>query len=193
MGNSKFFYNKAKKKTKRKKNIIDRVDKKFDIQQTSINECLSIVQNEYQLEKNIKQSLETRAGSLLTVAGTLCVFALGKVSLAEMIKVVNQPISFIMAVKILSCFIFYLAYLLLIVNLLKVIGVDKYSKFEVKNIDADFIISNKLESSIKIIITYRDIITQYREQNKLKANKFKWAILNLAIVLASMAIYINIL
>ena len=93
------------------------------IEETAILEYLDIVKNEYETERNKKQSLENRAGLIMALLGAICIFLFEKVKLNDIFSLATLPLNFLILTKILSGLTVYAGLLFTMIMIIKTIAV----------------------------------------------------------------------
>lgn len=162
------------------------------IEETAILEYLDIVKNEYETERNKKQSLENRAGLIMALLGAICIFLFEKVKLNDIFSLATLPLNFLILTKILSGLTVYAGLLFTMIMIIKTIAVNKHHNFEVKSINDYLLGENRLTAVCKIIFTYRDIIIQHRELNEKRAKTLRRALYGISLTFVSFIIYLSI-
>ena len=167
--------------------------KMININNTAIAEYLEIVRSEYEIERNKKQSFENRAGLIMALLGAICIFLFEKIKLQDIISIMAAPLTFIELVKIVSGLAVYICFAYTMAMIVLTIIVKKQENFEVKSIDEDLLVEERLTALCKIIFTYRDIIVQHREQNEKRAKAFRKSLYGICGTLIAVIVYISLL
>lgn len=163
------------------------------VEDTAIEEYLEIVKNEYETERNKKQSFENRAGLIMALLGAICIFLFEKVELSDIIALMTISLTFTDLIKIISGLAVYGSFIFTIIMIIKTINVKQHSNFEVKSIDEILLAEQRLVALCKIIFTYRDIIIQHRELNEKRAFAFRMSLYGISITLISIIVYITLM
>lgn len=66
---------------------------KIPIDNTTILDCLDIMKHEYEIERNKRQSFETRSGLVITILAALCIFIFDRVSISDIFNICTSSIS----------------------------------------------------------------------------------------------------
>ena len=103
--------------------------------ETAIDKCLDILQSEYIIERNKKTSFESRAGVILALIGTFCVFLLENVEISDIFALIEMPLTFQSLVKIVSGILMYLCMLVSLEASLYILIAKKFMNFEVKSVN----------------------------------------------------------
>ena len=151
-----------------------------NLEDTPICEYLEIVKSQYEIERNKKLSFENRSGLLLTLLGVICVFLFNNIKLAEIISMLNIPLTFINLIKITSGISVYITFFFTLFAIMKTIIAKKHPNFELKNITIESFKENRVDALANIILSYIEIILGHRDLNE---NRSKWYIRSLYSVL----------
>ena len=174
------------------KNSVENIINKLNVDNMAISEYFEVVKNEYEIERNKKLSFENRAGIFLALIGTIGVFLFDKVEIKTIIPLFSVPLTFVVFLKIISCFLVYLSLAYTMLYLIKTITVKQHSNFEVKNIDEVLLAENRINALARIIFTYRDIICQHRQVNEERARTFKNSLYGVVVMLIATVMYISL-
>ncbi len=170
----------------------DEESQTIEVRDTAINEYFDIVKNEYEIERNKKQSFENRAGLILALLGAVGIFLFEHIDLKEVIILVTKSLNFLELMRIVLGFSIYISFLFTMVMIIKTITVKQHHNFEVKNIDEELIMEERTSSLIRLIFTYRDIIIQHRELNEIRAKTFRKSLYGICVTLITVIIYISL-
>ena len=140
--------------------------------ETAIDKCLDILQSEYIIERNKKTSFESRAGVILALIGTFCVFLLENVEISEISALIEMPLTFQSLVKIVSGILMYLCLLVSLGASLYILVAKKFMNFEVKSVNDELMAKQREDALKELINAYRDIISHHRMVNKKVAIAF---------------------
>lgn len=155
-------------------------------------EYLDIIKSEYEIERNKKQSFESRASLIITILGAICVFVFDKINFSQIYEITQKPLYLLGLIKIIFIAVVYLSFIFTIIMLLKAINVDKYENFEVSKIDEELITEARLLGVMRLVLTYKKIILNHREINEKKAKSLKKSFLGALVTIVSIVIYINL-
>lgn len=164
----------------------------IDIENTAMPEYLEVVKSEYEIERNKKQSFETRSGLLLTLLGAVLVFYFQSVKLSNIIALFSQPLTFIILLKILSGCSIYGLFLFTLISILQTLSAKKHDNFETKGINEQLLSENRKDALARLIFTYRDIISQHRMSNEKRAKWYIASLRSVLLLLLSTIIYISL-
>lgn len=165
----------------------------IDVDDTAMAEYLDIISNEYEIERNKKQSFENRAGLIMALMGTICIFLFEKVQLQDVYALTRLELTFINLIKIFSGLLVYIGFLYTFIMLIRIVSVNRYNNFDVRCIDEDLLTEYRTVAICRAILTYKDIIVQHRDQNEHKAATLRKALCGMAITIVAVIIYIAIL
>lgn len=165
----------------------------IDISCTAMVEYLEVVKSEYENERNKKQSFENRAGLIMALLGAICIFLFEQVKLSGIFQLMVAPINFLVLLKITSGLLVYISFGFTMVMIIKTIIVQKHDNFEVKGINEALLVEHRIGALCRIIFTYRDIISQHRERNELRAKAFRDSLYGVSVTLISIIVYVSIL
>ena len=163
------------------------------VEDTAIVEYVDIMKKEYEIERNKKQSFESRIGVIITLLGAICIFLFEKVRLKDVVTFMSLPLSFVDLLKIVSAMCAYVSFILAMVMAAKTIGIKQHPNFEVKSIDETLLSEQRMVSLCKVIFTYRDIIVQHRDLNEKRARDFKISLYSILTTLISLATYVTLM
>lgn len=165
---------------------------KIPIDNTTILDCLDIMKHEYEIERNKRQSFETRSGLVITILAALCIFIFDRVSISDIFELMKGPCTFIVLIKILSGVAIYISFILSLYFVIKTINVKTYKNLNVSAIDECFMGKPRIEGALELVQAYRDIITQHRNINQTSANDLKASIYCVAAAVSTIIIYVNL-
>lgn len=160
---------------------------------TSISECLDVAMHEYDLERSKKQSFDNRAGIIITVFVAIVIAIYDKIPVAEIFSSMSKPITFMLLIKIILACIVYLGLLLSFVFSVRVISVKQSENFDIKIVDSDFISSAKIQSVVKLLEIYLNLVLIHRENNENTARKLACSQWSMIISIISIIIYLVLL
>lgn len=158
----------------------------------SLEPYFELVQNEYQNERNRKQSLETRSGIVLTIIVAMVAIILDKIPFRGILEGMTELLSFIVLLKIVSGLLIYIFLIASVFYSFKTLTTTTYVAFNIANISNKKLGNIKNFELLSIITTYRDIIKKHREINEKKAKAFTLAIEQLIFCALCVVIYINL-
>lgn len=165
---------------------------KIPIDNTTILDCLDIMKHEYEIERNKRQSFETRSGLVITILAALCIFIFDRVSISDIFELMTGPCTFIVFIKILSGVAIYISFVLSLYFVIKTINVKAYKNLNVSAINECFMGKPRIEGALKLVHAYRDIIMQHRNINQTSANNLKASIYWVAVAVSTIIIYVNL-
>lgn len=163
-----------------------------NIDETAIPEYLEVVKSEYQIERNKKQSFETRSGLLLTLLGAMSIFYFQSVKLTDIIHLFSQPLTFMLLMKILAGCCMYGAFVFSYIAILKTISARRHDNFETNGINEKLLLEDRLNALTRIIFTYREIIAQHRLSNEKRAKWYISSLKSTLVLLLSTIIYTSL-
>lgn len=164
-----------------------------EIEDTAIDECLSVVKSEYETERNKKQSFEIRVGLIMTLAGSLMLVFLGQIQLKDVFPLMTDILTFINLIKIIAGWLVYLGFGYTMWMLVKTINVKPHDNFAVHLIDESLLKEQRTLVLKRIIFTYRDLILQHRTINEKRAESFKRSLYSILVTFISGIVYITLL
>lgn len=164
----------------------------IDISNTAIPEYLEVVKSEYQIERNKKQSFETRSGLLLTLLGAVLIFYFQSIKLTDIIFLFSQPLTFLLLIKILFGCSIYGSFIFTLISIIQTISAKKHDNFETNGITEKLLAENRLNALTRLIFTYRDIIVQHRISNEKRAKWYIASLRSMLILLISTIIYMSL-
>lgn len=157
-----------------------------------INEYYQLILNEYNIERDRKQSIETRSGIILSLIATFFAFVLEKIKMSEILRLINQPLTFTLLLIIISGIVFYIAFFTSILFSLLSIKIKTYAFYNVSKITTATLMAPRVPAMGQIILDFVEAIQNNRNINDKKAKYFNWAVISLVICIASLCIYINL-
>lgn len=130
-------------------------------------DLVDVLQNEYNIERNKKVSIETRAGVFLTL-----LFAIIPSYFSVFVSVVNIYRSFtcLRCLKILLHLGFMIMCILTTLNLVSILLVKNYPNF---NVDQMFDSQGKTDINDWMCLHYKQLVSEYRKLNIENAIKLK--------------------
>ena len=167
--------------------VID--SEKLDI---PINEYYQLILNEYNNERDRKQSIETRSGIILTLIAAFFAFVLKEICLSELICLFDNPLTFKILITILSGLSFYVAFLASIIFSLLSIKTNRYAFYDVSKITTAKLMSKRIPTFGQIILDFVEATSKNRMENNKKAKFFNFAIISLVVCIFCVCIYINL-
>lgn len=163
----------------------------IDINETAVVEYYEIVKKEYEIERNKKISFENRAGLIMALLGTICVFFFENIKIYNIFTLMTKALSFITLIKIISGLSVYIFFMFTLYMIICTVNVKEHKNFEVKNIDEELLCEQRLVALIKIIKVYKNIIIQHRHLNNKRAKSFKKSLYGICATIVSIIIYTN--
>ena len=157
-----------------------------------INEYYQLILNEYNIERDRKQSIETRSEIILSLIATFFAFVLEKIKMSEILRLINQPLTFTLLLIIISGIVFYIAFFTSILFSLLSIKIKTYAFYNVSKITTATLMAPRVPAMGQIILDFVEAIQNNRNINDKKAKYFNWAVISLVICIASLCIYINL-
>lgn len=158
-----------------------------------INEYYQLILNEYNIERDRKQSIETRSGIILSLIATFFAFVLEKIKLSEIFELAKQPLTFSLLLLIISGLVFYVAFLASILFSLLSIKIKTYAFYNVAQITTAKLMAKRVPAMGQIILDFVEAIQNNRIINDKKAKYFNWAVISLVICIISLCSYINLI
>lgn len=172
-----------------KEKNIDVGEQSVRVENTAILECLEVVMSEYKIERDKKQSFETRAGIIMALLGATCGIFFKTIKLNNIIHLFFIPLSFINLIKILSVLFVYGGLIFTIIMVMKTIITKQHNNFNVICIKDELINQQRFESLRNITFAYREIILQHRDLNEKRANAFKNSLYGISTTLIAFIIF----
>lgn len=157
-----------------------------------IDEFYQLVQNEYNSERDRKQSIETRSGIILTVSMAFFAFVIDKVDLKLVFSRFNEPLTFFLFIKILIGILTYISYFLSVFFSIWSLKTKTYAFYNIGNITTATLLSPRIPSYGQLILDIVDIVKTNREVNNKKIKHFNRSILCLVICIICLCIYMNL-
>lgn len=165
---------------------------KIEINDTAIPEYLEVVKSEYEIERNKKQSFETRSGLLLTLLGAIMIFYFQSIKLTDIFVLFSKPLTFILLIKILSGCSIYGTFIFTLIAIIQTITAKKHDNFETNGITEQLLKEDRVNAMTRLIFTYREIIRQHRISNQNRANWYIASLRSMLILLLSTIIYTSL-
>lgn len=163
--------------------------KKVNVEETAIQEYLDIVKSEYGFERERKQSIETRASAILALLGAICLFYLQNIDIKTTFSLMSLPLTFEALIKIVSGLTMIGAFIFTFVAILKTLSAKEYDRFEVKNLNIEFLIQNREDGILKAIDAYKKVIIQNRELNENKSKYYSKSLYGALFLIVSTIVY----
>ena len=165
---------------------------KIDINDTAIPEYLEVVKSEYEIERNKKQSFETRSGLLLTLLGAIMIFYFQSIKLTDIFILFSKPLTFTLFVKILSGCSIYGTFIFTFISIINTIFAKKHDNFETNGINEQLLVEDRINAMTRLIFTYREIIKKHRISNEKRAKWYIASLHSMLILLLSTILYISL-
>lgn len=162
------------------------------IDETSALDCLDVIKQEYERERNKRQSFETRAGLIITILAALCIFIFDRVNISDIIHLMTGPCSFLVFARILSGWTIYISFILSLYFVVKTVKVKEYCNLDVLAINEYFMGKPRIQGVIELTNAYRKITTQHRSVNNINAQSLQRSIFWVSIAILAIIIYINL-
>ena len=151
-----------------------------------------LIKNEYKLEMDRKQSLETRSNIVITVTLALTAFIFQKVEVKCILVLLPLPLTFLLLVKIITGFLIYFSLICSSIFVFKTLFTASYATFELSAISEQSLGNRKNKELGNIIIAYRDIVSENRKINDKKARTFEYSSIFIIVCLVSTFIFLSI-
>lgn len=155
-----------------------------------INEFYTLVLNEYNCERDRKQSIETRSGIIVTISMAFFAIVLRKINLFEVISLFKEPLSFNLLVEILAGLFVYVSYFLSMFFSMLSLKSNIYAFYSISAINTAILMSDRISNLGQLILDYVEIIKTNRKVNDKKVYYFNKAILFLVICIVCICLYI---
>lgn len=179
-------YKKANKNELNNKKLIDD-------SHTAIAEYLSTTQNEYQIELNRTDSIESKSGLIMTLLGGICIFLFDKIELKDIFSLMTNAVTFLDFFRIVDGLLVYTSFFFTLIMIIKTINIRLDFNLIIESIDEELVSEERIVALCRIIFTYRDIILRRQEINEKKANSFKKALSGIIVTFITIIIYITII
>lgn len=128
----------------------------------------------------------------MALLGSFSVFLFDKIEANKTINIMYRPMNFFYFLKIISLFSIYISLIYSMYMIIKTINTKEYKNFEVKDINEKLMSEERLTGTIRIVLTYRNIIIEHRKLNEIKAKYYKNALYSTYIFFISIIIYFSI-
>ena len=156
-----------------------------------LKEILETIKLEYQMERNKKNSFETRAGFIIAFLSAIIISVIEKFNLKNTINLFNINLTFGILIKILSGIILIISLIFICFSVFQMINIKFYNNLEIKEINDEFLKQSRKKLLKLLIFMYRDIIEQHRKLHKKNAEILKRIITILLIFLISFFFYVS--
>lgn len=170
----------------------EQTEERILTEETATTEYIDVVKNEYMIERNKKQSFENRAGIILALLGTICIFLFEKIKLKDILLLIQGTLTGIGFIKIVCGVLVYFGFVFTLSKILQTIMVNAHDNFNVTAIDESLLAEERLVGICRIIRTYSDIIVQHRKLNEKRADALRKSLYGICVTIFSAAIYINL-
>ncbi len=166
-----------------------------DIKYPASKVMLDVIIKEYEFESNRKNSIETRAGIILTLEGALLTIMPSFVSISSYTKLKITTIKDLF-LPIISILIFVVTFILLCISinfLVKSLSAQNYKRLSTNGFNIDNASADENEVSASIVCEYANCLNHNMEVNKKKVEHFNSAIryLQYALILYATMFLIN--
>lgn len=172
------------------KEEIDQQFQKPKLEDTIAVRCLDILLREYEIEREKRQSFESRAGIVMVALAALCIFAFEKVPILgweKLVMISSHPF-----LKAHMCTLAYGSLIFSLLCLFNTLRIRPYQNFDSECVDESLVGKLPLEGTLYLIKVYRSIIADHQRNNKKVAWSLILSMIFLFVFLASVVIYINI-
>ena len=150
---------------------------------------LDILIKEYEMELNKKQSLETRAGFVITILCALSIFLFEKVPLSALLQdMKTTPLTFILLIKKVIGLLVYIMYGLALGFSMKVIGINTLLDIKL-DWKPEHLYQNSNQTIETFVHQYLMVVQKRREIDNKKAKRLRIAYLSSIIVIALMVLF----
>ena len=156
-----------------------------------LKEILETIKLEYQMERNKKNSFETRAGFIIAFLSAIIISVIEKFNLKNTINLFNVNLTFGILIKILLGIILIISLIVICFSVFQMINIKFYNNLEIKEINDEFLKQSRKKLLKLLIFMYRDVIEQHRKLHKKNAEILKRIITILLIFLLSFFFYVS--
>lgn len=133
---------------------------------TSLLECLNVAINEYNLERNKKQSFDNRAGIIITVFAAIIISIYDKIPIQGILVDMYSPLTFALLLKIIIGCLIYISLILSFGLSVRIIAVKSSENFDIKIINNEIIYAAKIDSVSKFLEIYLKLVYTHRNNNQ---------------------------
>ncbi len=172
-------------------NINPSINEGIQTEQTAIPELLDILRSEYEIERDKKQSFETRTGLLITLLGVTFIFCFDKISFNDLINLFDQDLNFYLLIEICCGVFFFISSALAIYNIVKTLKTDSHYNYNLEMTTTQYLSEARLDALLRNIEHYREIVEQHRDRNEMRAKYYTHALYSTFGILISFAIYLQ--
>lgn len=158
--------------SKKQKTLVKHIDSDSNTDKRYADRLyLDILLKEYEMERNKKQSLETRAGLVITILCALSVFIFDKVPLSDLVNYSkNLPFTFLTFLKTLIGYLVYISYGIALGFSMNVIGINIL--YDIKlDWKSETLYQDKNTTITTFVHQYLQVVLKNRKVNNLKARR----------------------
>ena len=168
---------------------MDEVNNNEETYMGTLEPYFEISQNEYNRERDRKQSLETRSGIVITVITALFAYLIKKVNIQDLFSDINKPLTLFRLFQIALGIGTYLSLIVGVWYSYKTIRTAQYDYFDVSVMTPEVLGHQKNKEMMDIIKAYKNIIINHRTNNETKANCLEKSIISVITCVALAFIY----
>lgn len=165
---------------------------KVPVGDTSLLDSLEVLKQEYQAERNKRQSFETRAGLIITVLAALCAFVFKQIKITGILALAQAPMTFFALLKILAGVFAYISFIGTLWCVFKTIRVRDTLVISTELFDSHFLGQPRLTGVWDLVDEYIKFVDQHREMNDNRATALQHSFYWICGTIVSVMIYINI-
>ncbi|MBZ4646717.1 MAG: hypothetical protein JG777_2206 [Clostridia bacterium] len=159
---------------------------------TSISECLNVAMNEYNLERNKKQSFDNRAGIIITVFAAIIISIYDKIPITEIIADMYRPLTFALLLQIITGCLIYISLISSFAFAVRIIVVKSSENFDIRIINNELIYAAKIDSVSKFLEIYLNLVYMHRKNNESVARLLALSQWTMIISIILILIYLTI-
>ncbi len=164
-------------------------EKKYDGDDKIIDVYYDIIKSEYDYAFRKMESINSRAGFLITVLVAMVTFFYNNEKFISIIKSINDTLTIFSFFKYIICVFILIIYLIAIVYLIKCISIKNTYKFDIKKFDDNTLDEEKNTHLKKIINAYRTVIDNLNKGHIMQSIAYQKSLIFTFITLLLMIIF----
>jgi len=134
---------------------------------------LSILQREFDIERERKSALETRTGILLTLTFAILTISISNIKIPKILNIEDSKIMMLYFIYVLLLFILFVFSVSSIFFFIKVLLLDKYKRMDVSTFNERLALHEKKATLPILIDKYREYIIFNQKTNDRKYESYK--------------------
>lgn len=166
--------------------VDENTSKKKFYEKNSIQEYYDLIMEEYSVERDKKNSFDSRAGIILGFLGIIVIYIFDGIKINELFNNLGDPIQLQPTLKILVVLVTIISFFVSLYYSIRVLNVEAYTGYKVSNITKDKLKNNSgIYTKALFVMEYKEVVMSYRANNLIKAKYLYKSIFSIAILIIS--------